>query len=209
MRAKKPSQTAIETARQYHWRDIDFRKRERRIFQPGGLKLDFSAIGKGFAVDYIHALLRDNGVRHALVEIGGEMKASGVKPDGLPWWADLEPAPGGTNAPVRIALSGWSVATSGHYVRRRQAQGESWSHSISPETGKPVANDIESITVLHQNCMQADALATAITVMGRQAGEAFADRYRVPVRIVSKSAVSCSSMWRRYRGDDPNKRHSA
>lgn len=189
---------AWDMAARPDWRRVAFDGATRELVQPGGLTLDLSAIAKGFAVDYTAAILKRAGVDHALVEIGGELRAQGVRPDGLPWWVDLERAPGDDGAPVRIALSGWSIATTGHYLRRRSAGSESWSHSIDPNAGRPISDDIAAVSVLHPHCMQADALATAIAVMGVIRGLDFAERRRLPVRIVAEGAVRASEAWRAY-----------
>src|SRR3546814_14477007 len=81
--------------------------------QPGGLRLDLSAIAKGHGVDLVCAALRAHGIEHFLVEVGGELRGRGSKPDGLPWWVALEHAQEEISAPVRIALHGLAVASSG------------------------------------------------------------------------------------------------
>ena len=151
--------------------------REGRLRQPGGLSLDLSGIAKGHAVDAVAALLTAMGVAHALVEIGGELAGRGVKPDGRPWWVDLEPPPGTDVAPLRIALHGIAVATSGDYVRG--------AHTIDPRTGHPVTNGVVSASVVHEKALDADAWATALTVLGREAGVALAEREGIAARIVT------------------------
>ncbi|HEX7741189.1 MAG TPA: FAD:protein FMN transferase, partial [Sphingobium sp.] len=134
--------------------------------------LDFSGIAKGFAVDAVAQALRDLGARHFLVEIGGELRGEGVRPDGQPWWVDVEAPPGLSLPTLRIALCGLSVATSGDYRRFRHEGDRLLSHSINPATGSPIANAVASVTVLHESTMLADAWATAITVMGPERGMA-------------------------------------
>jgi FAD:protein FMN transferase len=126
-----------------------------RLCQPGGARLDLSGIAKGFAVDALADLLAARGCDHALVEIGGELAGRGLRPDGDPWWVDLETPAEGV-APLRLALHQLAVATSGDYVRGR--------HTIAPRTGQPVAHAM-AISVLHASAMQADAWATALGVL--------------------------------------------
>lgn len=126
--------------------------------------LDFSGIAKGHAVDAVARALRDAGNGDFLVEIGGELLGEGVKPDGQPWWVDLAPLPG--IAPVRIALHGLSVATSGAGQRNFTVGGRRYSHTLDPRTGGPIANGVAQLSVIHPNCMLADAWATALTVLG-------------------------------------------
>ncbi|MDG6077701.1 FAD:protein FMN transferase [Erythrobacter litoralis] len=169
------------------------------ILQPGGLQLDLSGIAKGFAVDLAIASLDALGIEHALLDIGGELKAIGLRADGLPWWVDLAVPPGSAAPATRIGLTGWAVATSGHWERRRQAKGRSWSHTLDPATGSPT-NDALSSTVLHPGCMQADALATALIVMGMDEGIHFADRHKLPARIAGPDGAAESAAWRAWKG---------
>lgn len=177
------------------WRDIRISENGGRLYQPGGMSLDLSAIAKGFAVDLCISWLRQIGLSHALMEIGGELRAMGVRADGQPWWVDLE-QPSESDAPTtRVGLTGWSIATSGNYHRRRSVDGRSWSHSIDPESRQPIKDDVIAATVLHPGCMQADALATVMMILGPEHGITFADRHSLPARIVTKDKVSRSNAW--------------
>ncbi|MCH2486686.1 MAG: FAD:protein FMN transferase [Erythrobacter sp.] len=168
------------------------------LLQPGGAALDMSGIAKGYAVDLALASLEQLGIEHALLDIGGELKAIGFRGDGLPWWVDLAQPPRSAAPATRIGLSGWSVATSGHWERRRHANGRSWSHTLDPVTNRPT-NDTSSATVLHPGCMQADALATALIVMGMEEGIRFADRHKLPARIVGPDCLAESAAWRAWK----------
>lgn len=155
------------------WADI--KVEEGRLWQPGGVRLDLSAIAKGHAVDLVARYLAGRGVLSHLVDIGGELRGWGIKPDATPWWVDLDQAVGRDGQKggmaTRIALHGWSVATSGDRNRFfLGADGRRLSHSLDPRTGWPVSDDLAAVTVLHADCMMADALATALTVMGAEAG---------------------------------------
>lgn len=162
------------------WERAIFDAGTSRLRQPGGLRLDLSGIAKGYAVDAIAALLADNGVRHCLVEIGGELAGRGLKPDGEPWWVDLENPGALTLPPFRAALHEWAVATSGDYVRG--------AHNLDPATGRPATHDILSVSVFHASAMQADAWASALTVLGPEAGPALAAREGLAARIVTPGA---------------------
>lgn len=202
-----PQEAQRRAAAHYTWRDIQSDARRSRLFQPGGLRIDLSAIAKGFAVDYITARLEQSGIAHALIEIGGEIRAIGVKPDGQPWWVDIENAPHGCAQAVdRIALSGWAIATSGHYLRRCGSGERTWSHSLSLKSGMPVGDDLLSVSILHPGCMQADALATAIAVSGTDAGMAFANRHQLAARIETESGVAISIAWESYCREAQQKR---
>ena len=169
------------------------------LIQPGGITLDFSGIAKGFAVDMGIAALQRLGINHALLEVGGELRAIGVQDDGMPWWVDCDVPPDSDVAVSRIALSGWAVATSGNYHRRCAAEGHSWSHSFDPVSGWPLGDDVLAVTVLHHGCMQADALATAILVKGPAEGIAFADMFGIPARIIVDDQIHASAAWLKWR----------
>lgn len=151
------------------------------------IALDFSGIAKGFAVDAVAAELRALGVANFLIEIGGELRGDGVKPDMQPWWVDVEPPPGLAIPVLRIALCGLSVATSGDYRRFRMDGEARLSHSIDPARGTPIAAGVASVTVLHDSAMWADAWATAITVLGPEHGMALATRHALPARLVLRT----------------------
>jgi thiamine biosynthesis lipoprotein len=170
-----PDAAAVATALAASgWRRLTLA--DGRMLQPGGLALDLSGIAKGHAVDAVAALLRALGIRHALVEIGGELVGMGMKPDGDPWWVDLEVPPGLDLPPLRIALHQLAVATSGDYQRG--------AHTLDPRTGVPVANNVVSVSVIHSSAMEADAWATALTVLGPGEGLWLATAHGLAARIV-------------------------
>lgn len=159
------------------WRRVQVDTAALRLHQPGGLQLDLSAVAKGFAVDEVSRFLRGEGVAHHLVDIGGELRGAGMKPDGQPWWVDVQLPPGADAAiPTRIALHGLSVATSGDYLQAFSVAGRRFSHCIDPRSGYPVDNGVCAVTVLHADCMLADAWSTALMVLGAQAGMAVAEK---------------------------------
>lgn len=158
------------------WTRLAYDSAARRLRQPGGLSLDLSGIAKGHAVDAVAGLLAAAGIRHCLVEIGGELAGRGLRPDGEPWWVDLEDPPGATLPPLRIALHEIAVATSGDYRRG--------AHTIDPRTGASAETGIVSASVLHRSAMLADAWATALTVLGPSEGLAAAARYAIPARLI-------------------------
>lgn len=157
----------------------------RKLFQPGGVQLDLSSVAKGFAVDQLARCLRMQGVQHYLVEVGGELRGSGVKPDGQPWWVALEGVPDALDAGATVAaLHGLALATSGDYRRYFSYGAQRASHTLDPRSGYPIANDVASVTVLHPTCMAADALSTALTVLGEVDGLAFAEQRGLAARFL-------------------------
>ena len=182
-----PSGIYAPSSRSNHaspWTAIEVGEQQAR--RTADVTLDFSGIAKGFAVDAVAQRLRDLGARHFLVEIGGELRGDGIRPDGQPWWVDVESPPGLGLPTLRIALCGLSVATSGDYRRFRVENDRLLSHSIDPATGMPIANHVASVSVLHESAMMADAWATAITVLGHQSGMTLATRHGIAARLIRR-----------------------
>ena len=177
-------------------RTIDFDPAMRRIRRGEGAALDLSGIAKGYGVDLAAEWLVANGVRHFLLEVGGELRGEGIRPDGQPWWVDVEMPPTSSIAPWRIALHDLSVATSGNYRRGFSAGGTYYSHSFDPTTGRPVVNGVASVTVLHRDCMMADGWATALTVLGPDAAILLADTHGLAACVVAGDREHVSRAWR-------------
>lgn len=143
--------------------------------------LDLSSIAKGYGVDEIAMLLKQNGIDHFLVEIGGEIYASGKKENNEMWKV-------GINMPKReatpdmvyktVLLSDKALATSGDYRNFFERDGKIYSHIIDPQTGYPIDNGIVSVSILSDSCMVADGLATGVMVMGRKKGLALIKRLK-------------------------------
>jgi thiamine biosynthesis lipoprotein len=183
-----------------HDRTIDFDPEARRIRRGAGAALDLSGIAKGYGVDLAAEWLLAQGVRHFLLEVGGELRGEGICPDGQPWWVDVEMPPTSSALPCRIALHDLSVATSGSYRRGFSAGGQHYSHSFDPETGRPIVNGVLSATVLHRLCIMADGWATALTVLGPQAGMSLADTQGLAACIIAGDREHVSRAWRDMLG---------
>lgn len=177
-------------------RRIDYDPAQRRIRRSEAAALDLSGIAKGYGVDLAATWLLDIDVRHFLLEVGGELRGEGIRPDGQPWWVDVEMPPTSSIAPWRIALHDLSVATSGNYRRGFRAGGRHYSHSFDPATGRPIVNGVSSVTVLHRHCMMADGWATALTVIGAEAAIALADEQGLAACIVASDREYLSRAWR-------------
>lgn len=176
-----PESTDISTLRgqKHGWRDLVVQG--EGMVKPADVRLDLCAIAKGFAVDELMRLLQmEPGMRAGLVEVGGELKGWGVQPDGLPWWVEIE-APEAAKGPRTVAaLCGWAVATSGERVRSFVHNGQVHSHTIDSVTQSPTRSDIVSSTVFDPECWRADALATALMVMGEERAIEFATQHDIP-----------------------------
>ena len=175
----------------------------RRLLQPGGVTLDFSSVAKGYAVDRMAACLEARSVRHFVVEAGGELRGAGVKDNGEPWWVEIEGVPDAATPPAVVALHGLAIATSGDYRQYFEHGAQRASHTLDPRSGQPVANNVASVTVLAATCMAADALSTALTVLGPKDGLAFADARGIAARFLVRSAdglrESVSAAWSRMQ----------
>lgn len=183
-----PAVGAVADARvRTGWQRLAFDAAEGSLLQPGGIALDLSGIAKGFAVDHGVEALRALGLADLLFEVGGELRGIGRRPGGQPWQVLIDSEP--TTA-RRIALTDRAVATSGDRWHQRASEGRRWSHTIDPRSGEPTTHALASVTVLHAECMQADALATVLTVLGPGEGFDFAERHDVAALFVSHDAPS-------------------
>ncbi len=123
---------------------IDFDPATRSIRRSGAAALDLSGIAEGYGVDLVAEWLLDTGVRHFLLEVGGELRGEGIRPDGQPWWVDVEMLPSSSVAVMAYRAADLSVATSGNYRRGFDVGGRRYSHSFDPETGRPIVSNVSS-----------------------------------------------------------------
>ncbi len=145
------------------------------------LRLDFNAIAQGYCSDMVSEYLESKGIATYLVDIGGEIRARGLKPDGSSWVVGIEkPAPDSLaqqNILQKLALTDNSIVTSGNYRKYFEAGGQRYSHTINPQTGRPVQHNLLSATILCKDCWEADALATACMVWGTDSSRAFLQKH--------------------------------
>lgn len=174
-----PAAAALaEAARLRGWGRLRLDSQNQSAWQPGGLRLDLSAIAKGFAVDLAAENLQRRGIQSYLVEIGGEVRGDGCKPGGEPWWCAVEAFPGpdaGSLPETLAALCGLSVATSGDSLRQRRVEGNMVSHLIDPLSCRPAGRALAAVSVFHPSCMTADAWSTALFIAGPEKGPAMAE----------------------------------
>lgn len=183
-----PAALIDEVRERTGWWRIPLDPETRTALQPGGIYLDLSAVAKGYAVDRIAGFLADSGIASYLIETGGELRGAGFKPDAHPWWVGIEQPPGFESCPETIvACFGISIATSGDYRRYFEQGGRRYSHTIDPRTGYPVRHNLASVTVLHESCMSADALSTALTVLGPEDGFSFATRHNLAAHFLERA----------------------
>ena len=142
------------------------------------LRCDLSAIAKGYGVERVQDALELLGFKNFMIEVGGEVVTRGKRLDGRLWRIGIErPDPTGLSIHRAIPLNDLAMASSGDYRNYREVDGRRISHTIDPRTGNPVTHRLASVTVLHKNCMTADALATTFSVLGAQEGQKLAEKH--------------------------------
>lgn len=166
---------------------LEVDSRSGRARRHSELTLDVCGIAKGFGVDELARVLERNGVDSWLVGIDGEMRAHGRKPGGAAWAVAIEaPVDDQREAMGVIELEDAAIATSGDYRHWKRFGDGRISHTMDPRSGTPLCNGVASVTVAAPDCTTADALATALMVLGPEAGRAYAKRSSLDALIVSR-----------------------
>ena len=152
--------------------DTELRKKKPDV------SLSLGAIAKGYGVDAVADLLSAAGYENWLVEIGGEMALKGLNPEGVPWKVGIQYPSLTPDARCQgiLHLTEGAIATSGDYRNYIMKDGVIYSHILDPRTGRAVFSDTASVSVYAVRCMDADAVATALFVMGSEAGLAWAEQ---------------------------------
>lgn len=153
----------------YRFVQLDARRRAVLLRQPG-MRLDFGAIAKGFAIDEALAVLRTNGIQSALVAGGGDMAVSAPPPGRRGWQVEIGAydAPD-TPSPRSVEIAHCGLATSGDTFQRLEINGVRYSHIVDPRTGIGLTNHA-LVTVIAPDCMTADSWSTALSVLGPRSG---------------------------------------
>lgn len=153
------------------------------------LYCDLSSIAKGFGVDKVGMYLEKKNINNFMVEIGGEVRTKGLNENDEKWRIGIS-TPLSDGLQKIISISNISVATSGDYLNYFEKDGERYSHLIDSNTGKPIKHNLASVTVINTNCSSADALATAINVMGPIIGFNFALDKKLPIFMIVREGNS-------------------
>ena len=174
-----PDDATVErllTEHGYRYLELDAENRTARKATPA-LRCDLSAIAKGYGVDRVAELLIELDFADFMVEIGGEVRARGVNAEGRVWRIGVErPEAQRTGVWGAVELADAAMATSGDYRNYYERDGVRISHTIDGRTGRPVAHALASVSVIHPSCMTADALATALNVLGPEEGRRLVER---------------------------------
>jgi thiamine biosynthesis lipoprotein len=172
------------------WRALDLDPAHRTASKGRqGLQVDLGGIAKGYGVDAVAKSLDGLGVAHYMIEVGGEVRAKGVNAASQPWQIGIE-EPDATPQRARhiVPLSGRAMATSGDYRIYFEEGGRRYSHEIDPTTAAPIAHRLCSVTVVADDCMRADGLATALIVLGPERGFELAERSGVAAQFIERTA---------------------
>ena len=154
--------------------------KQARLLAPAAL--DLSGIAKGYAVDQVAKVLMAFGVTHALVAIDGEIRAINGQADGSPWHIGVETAHDTERSITgMLELVDGSVASSGNYRHFHMINAQRFAHTMNPRTAAPVQTGPAAVTVLHQDCVYADALATVFMVLDHASGQRFAAQHGIDV----------------------------
>jgi thiamine biosynthesis lipoprotein len=145
-----------------------------------GVEIDLSSIAPGYTVDAMIELLQSLGFANALVELGGEIRAVGTRPDGTPWRVGIERAGRSAEALIgAVPLKNLALSTAGDYRKFLTGKGRRYTHIIDPRTGQALLYRGAAVTVIAETCIEADALDTPLLVMGSRAGHKWCVEHNV------------------------------
>ncbi len=169
--------------------------KDREVVMPSGMQIDLGGIAKGYIADRIGDFLKARGVTSALLNFGGNVLVIGGKPDKEPWTIGLQTPYGkkGEDFWAAIRCCDKTLVTSGIYERSFVLDGVTYHHLLDPRTGWPVQNDLLTVTVVADESLLADAITTAIFVLGPELGAQLAAYYHVPVVFLYKSGEAYCS----------------
>ncbi|PWJ34103.1 FAD:protein FMN transferase [Sediminitomix flava] len=175
---KIPTQAEVDSLKELvNYSKIHFDKKGVKKDDPR-MQLDFSAIAKGYAVDLVADLLREEGINNFMVEIGGELVCGGINEKGKPWLIGIDnpEAKGAQDGIAYVRISDKALATSGNYRNFYEKDGKKYWHTIDPRTGYPAKSNMISASVITNDCMSADSYATAFMVMGFEEAKALVEK---------------------------------
>jgi thiamine biosynthesis lipoprotein len=165
------------------------------------LQISLSAIAKGFGVDKLIVTLQKMGIQNAMVDIGGEIRTMGLN-NGKPWVIGVNTPTAAGGVATKLFMQDDAMATSGDYNNYFEKNGVRYSHTIDPQTGSPISHKLASVSVITPECTHADAWATALNVLGPEAGLKLARRLELPVFMLVKAdsgfAVESTASLQKY-----------
>ncbi|MBQ6820566.1 MAG: FAD:protein FMN transferase [Clostridium sp.] len=174
--ARVPTQEEInEKLPLVNYQDIELNDEEQTVYlKRKGMMLDLGGIAKGYTADIISDILTEEGVKSAIIDLGGNIFTHGSKVDGSDWKVGIQnPFNTRGNIVATISASNKSIVTSGIYERYIEENGKFYHHILSPFTGYPYENEIAGITIVSDNSIDGDALSTSVLAMGVDKGMEF------------------------------------
>jgi thiamine biosynthesis lipoprotein len=153
------------------WRNIEYDTEARTVFLPQkGMKLNFGGIAKGYAADELIAIIGSANVKRAIIDLGGSsVYVWGKKPDGAKWRVGVKNPDNPEGGPaIRLDIDSNTVTSSGAYERFFDQDGVRYHHILDPKTGRPANSGILSSTIVCESALAADALSTAVFVLGKE-----------------------------------------
>lgn len=178
---------AVEVARaraRVDWRRVELQENPPALRKArGDVAADFSSLAKGFAADEVGRLLVRLGFTRHLVQVGGDVKASG---EGWPVAVE-RPLEAAREIEAVVTLSGDALSTSGDYRNYFRAGGRRYGHILDPRSGEPVQHALAAVSVIDPSCARSSALATALFVLGPDAGWRLAERERIAALFVVRA----------------------
>ena len=163
---------------------------DEHLQKPAHVRVDVSSIAQGYSVESISRVIEQQGVQHYLVEIGGELKTHGHKPDGSAWRIAVEKPLPGEQKMLKVVTTPkdkpFAVMTSGTYRHYFDFNGQRYSHILDARNGKPVSHDLVAVTVFHDDPTVADAWSTALLCVGQQQGMEIANDQHLQALFVQQ-----------------------
>lgn len=190
-----PSQAAVEALLPLvGWNRVE--RSETEIFLPvAGMELDFGGFGKEYAVDRACDLLSARGIGHALVNLGGDLRATDHQPDGTPWSAGIRHPRREDELLARVDLPSGALATSGDYERFMIVNGMRYAHVLDPRSGWPVMQTFQSVSARADVCLLAGSTTTIALLKGEVAGQQWLDEMACPYLAVTPLGDTRSRSW--------------
>lgn len=181
-----PSAVEIEAARaNVGFQHIELDLAASRVRKTGDVAIDLAGVAQGYSVDELAKILDAAGVADYLVELGGELRVKGLSPRNTPWRVAIEqPTAVPGSVQQALLLKDGAVSTSGDYREYFEKDGVRYSHTLDAATGRPIEHKLASVTVVHPECGYADALSTAIMVLGPERGMQLAEQQGLAVYLI-------------------------
>jgi thiamine biosynthesis lipoprotein len=202
--ADPPSEEQIAAARELvGFEYLKLSPDSAEVLKLRNVQLDLSAVAKGYGADYLAEVYTGLQLRDFMIEIGGELRLSGHNPEGKPWRIGIEnPSLSRTGVVQAVELTDAGMATSGDYRNYYEVDGQRLSHIIDPTTGRPISHKLASVTIIAETAAEADALATAFTILGADKGRALAEDSDIAAYFIERQngefVTSYSSAFEQY-----------